>query len=270
MTEYKLNYNFQPPDKRDHIFKAEIDKKNNLEIATIIKPVSNSIISKNTSISPSSYIITNLPNILNQGNLGSCVPNAFAYSISSQTYKTFNSSRLYHYLNCRIIDNTPLNKDYGTTIRTACSAIRNNGAIPESIIAYNINLFANYPSLSTIQKAKYFKLFNYTFITQDLISIKNCLNTYRVPIIFGFLVYSSFMTNNVVSNGIVPNPNILTESFLGGHCMNIIGYDDSKQWFICANSWGTSWGKNGLCFMPYTYLLNSTLARDFCFTQFVY
>jgi len=78
------------------------------------------------------------------------------------------------------------------------------------------------------------------------------------------------MSNNVASTGIVPKPNIATEKLQGGHCMNIIGYDDSKQWFICANSWGTSWGNNGLCFIPYVYLLDSNLANDFCFTQFIY
>lgn len=47
-------------------------------------------------------------------------------------------------------------------------------------------------------------------------------------------------------------------------CMNIIGYDDSNQYFICANSWGTSWGANGYCYIPYEFLLNPNLGFDFC------
>ncbi|MCB1028587.1 MAG: hypothetical protein KDB24_12595 [Microthrixaceae bacterium] len=31
----------------------------------------------------------------------------------------------------------------------------------------------------------------------------------------------------------------------GGHCVEIIGYDDSQQCWICKNSWGTGWGDSG-------------------------
>ena len=46
--------------------------------------------------------------------------------------------------------------------------------------------------------------------------------------------------------------------------MNIIDYDDSNQYFIYANSWGTSWGANGYCYILYEYLLNPNLGNDFC------
>jgi C1A family cysteine protease len=270
MSKYKLNYCFQSKDERDHIFQTKISQCKTLEISSITKPSSNTTNTINSSISPSNFTITTINPILDQGNLGDCVINAFSYCISFQTNNNFNSSRLYHYAICRILDNTPLNEDNGTTIRTACSAIKNYGAVKESSYAYNINLFANLPSLSIIQSSKYFKTFTYTFINQDITSIKNCLNTYKVPIIFGALLYSSFMTNSVASTGIVPMPNVTKETLEGGHCMVLIGYDDTKKLFTCANSWGTFWGKNGLCYIPYNYLLNSQLASDFCFTTFVY
>jgi C1A family cysteine protease len=44
----------------------------------------------------------------------------------------------------------------------------------------------------------------------------------------------------------------------GGHCMFIIGYDDNfvnldntKGAFKISNSWNTSWGDNGYCYLPY-------------------
>jgi len=221
-----------------------------------------------TKSSPSSFIISSLGNILDQGNIGSCVSNAFAFCINTQTKNHFCISRLYHYTICRIIQNSPLNEDDGTTIRTGCKSISNWGAMDENNYSYNTKNFSQLPSLSYIKYAKYFKKFSYTFINQDKISLKNCLNTYKVPIIFGIMIYSSFY--NTGPNGIVPFPNISNESLEGGHCMNIIGYDDSKSWFICVNSWGKSFGNNGICYIPYNYILNTSLANDFCFTQFIY
>ena len=75
------------------------------------------------------------------------------------------------------------------------------------------------------------------------------------------------MTQNVAKTGIVPMPDLKKEKLQGGHCMNIIGYDDTKQLFICANSWGKNWGNAGFCYMPYMYILNTSLASDLCFLR---
>jgi len=42
-----------------------------------------------------------------------------------------------------------------------------------------------------------------------------------------------------------------------------VGFDDSRQWFIVRNSWGTSWGDAGYCYMPYNYICDTSLANDF-------
>jgi C1A family cysteine protease len=267
MSDRKLTYKFQNKDTRDHTYNAEKHPTNNLEVIKINMSSKNNLIEKTTPLSGKLFSITNLPKILDQGSLGSCVANSFAFCISLQTNKTLNISRLYHYINSRILDFAPLNQDAGTTIRTACKAISRYGNVPESLCPYISINFSTFPSLTTYQSAKLFKTFSYTFVNQNLTSIKNCLNTYKVPIIFGFLVYSSFMTQQVASTGIVPMPNVKTERPLGGHCMNIIGYNDGTQQFTCVNSWGTSWGNKGFCYIPYTYLLTPTLASDFCFLQ---
>jgi len=42
-----------------------------------------------------------------------------------------------------------------------------------------------------------------------------------------------------------------------------VGYDDSRQWFLMRNSWGTGWGMKGYFTMPYAYLLSPGLSQDF-------
>ena len=268
---YKLQYKFQEKDNRDHTYTSEIDKITiNLETTTIIRNGNVVIKTTTTDDKPKNYVVTNLPSIIDQGELGTCVANAFSYCVSKQTNKAINLSRLFLYAICRCIDYTPLNLDYGTTIRTACKSINQYGVCKENIYPYVTTNFVNLPPCNAFTNSKKFQNFTYTFITQNLTSLKNSLYTNNTPVIFGFVVYSSFMSTDVANTGIVPYPNVNSETLEGGHCMCIVGYNDTTQLFKCANSWGTSWGQSGYCYLPYSYLLDATLASDFCITQFIY
>lgn len=291
---YKCNYKFRPKDARDYIF-STIEKTNNsiirkgeiletvanktdLTISTLTATTKTSAPTNSTTPTNSTATIkTTAPiyniskptvSILNQGIIGDCVCNAFSYAISFQTNNGNNLSRLLMYATCRILDGVPLSQDSGTTVSSACSALKNYGTCSETLYPYIEPNFSKFPPLSTYQNSKLFKTFTYTYVEQNLASIKSCLQTYNVPIIFGLIVYSSFMTTNVTTTGLVPLPNVNREKLQGGHCMVLVGYNDITQTFLCANSWGTSWGLKGYCNIPYTYLLNANLAGDFCFIQF--
>ena len=124
------------------------------------------------------------------------------------------------------------------------------------------------PPLYAFKQSLYFKTYKYVFVNQkkeDLISV---LYNNKIPIIFGFNVYDSFMSNSVANTGIVSYPDTTKEEYLGGHCAVIIGYDESTELFTCVNSWGSSWGNSGLFTMPYKYVLDASLASDFCYLYF--
>jgi C1A family cysteine protease len=267
---YKLSYKFQEKDERDHTYTTELNVIPQFKLETTKITRNGKLLLKTSKATPNNYTVTNLPSIIDQGELGACVTNAFFYCVNKQTNKTVNLSRLFLYALCRCVDYTPLNQDDGTTIRTACKSINQYGVCKENIYPYVTSKYMNLPPLNVFNSSKKFKKFIYTFINQDLASIKNCLYTNNTPIIFGFMVYSSFMTIDVANTGVVPQPNTSNETLEGGHCMCIVGYNDTTQQFKCANSWGTSWGQSGYCYLPYSYILDSNLASDFCFTQFVY
>jgi C1A family cysteine protease len=265
---YKFSYEFQKKDDRDYIHKTETHPQNlKLELTTVITPLKT--ILKVVPASPATFTIANLPPILNQGDLGSCVANAFSYCVSKQTNKRVNPSRLCLYAICRSIDYTPLDQDDGTSIRTACQAIANYGVCQEFVYPYTSS-YKSLPSLTAFANSKKFRQFTYLFISQDLTSIKNSLRTYNAPIIFGIMIYSSFLTETSSKTGIIPLPDKKKDTLLGGHCMTIVGYNDTTQMFTCGNSWGTRWGVNGYCYIPYNYLTDRTLASDFCVTTFVF
>jgi Zn-dependent metalloprotease len=84
-----------------------------------------------------------------------------------------------------------------------------------------------------------------------------------VPFIFGVVAYQSFMTEETRSSGRVPLP-ARGENVIGGHAMLAVGYDDGEQAFIARNSWGTEWGLEGHCLVPYPFLLGrNTAGGDF-------
>ena len=263
-----LSHKFQPKNAKNYMYAAS---SINVSTLQIVQSKGLTIAPTITSVKtpPTSFSVSVLPSILNQGNLGDCVANAFYYCIMSKTQNVTNLSRLCLYAICRSIDFTPLNQDNGTMISTACAAIARHGVCKENFCPYNINNYASLPPLVAFQNLKLFDKFTYSYINQTALSIKSCLSTNNVPIIFGTMVYSSFMTNTVAANGIIPMPNIAKETLEGGHCMVITGYNDSTQMFTCANSWGTSWGKKGYCYIPYAYMTNANLVGDLCFITFV-
>jgi len=242
----QLNYTFQKKDERDHKF------------LKIVKP----------GQTPSSFSLQNkIGLILDQGEIGSCVSNAFAQYINMSTNKTVKISRLYHYYCGRALGGDSSADDTGLDIRTAAKIIQKYGASSENIWPYRTAQFSTLPPFNVFKASKLFRKYNYAFVNQDLGSLKVCLSVNKSPIIFGFSVYDSFM-NSV--NGQITLPDVNTETLQGGHCMLIVGFNDTNQSFICVNSWGNQWGDKGYCYMPYAYILDPSLSSDFCKLNFVF
>jgi len=263
-TIYNLNYKFQKQDHRDYMLTHE-PETGSIKLKT---KVGEKIIASEPILPKLNLYRINKPIIiLNQGSIGSCVANAFAMNIACQTFNRNVISRLMVYALARIYDNTPLSDDAGTEVRSAAASIAKYGVCPERIYNYTTSNYSTLPPLVAFKSSNLFTSFVYTFVKQDLKSIQACLNTYKVPIIFGFFVYNAFLSSSVTKTGIVPMP-LPNEKPIGGHCMNIVGYDDAKKLFICANSWGNLWGDKGYCYIPYDYLLNPNMACDFCYLTF--
>jgi C1A family cysteine protease len=66
----------------------------------------------------------------------------------------------------------------------------------------------------------------------------------------------------VAKTGLVPMPRP-GEKSQGGHCVLIVGYDQTKKWFICRNSWGVNWGDKGYFYLPYEFVENPNYCDDF-------
>lgn len=243
----KRKYTLQPSphDSRDIIFKLD-------RSITQLPPV--------FDLSP------NMPPVLDQGSLGSCVSNATSnclrYLLRKEKKTEFQPSRLFIYYNTRVlIENKDENDDCGVCIRDVCKALSKYFACGERLWPYDINKFNVKPSNDAYAKAKEHSTIKYFSVPQNLISIKSTIS-HGTPIIIGIQVYESFESDEMTKTGILSLPKE-NESCFGGHAILLVGYDDRKKMFKCMNSWGLNWGQHGFFQIPYDYVLNPAYANDF-------
>jgi len=67
----------------------------------------------------------------------------------------------------------------------------------------------------------------------------------RGPLVTCLTVYDDFM---YYAGGVYQHS---TGNLDGGHCVCVIGYDDTQGAWICKNSWGTGWGAQGFFLIAY-------------------
>lgn len=244
------------PDARDHIYSAPRVATANLPASTDLR--------------------ADLPAPYDQGQIGSCTANAiagaFQFALRKQSLADFTPSRLFIYYNERAMEGH-VGTDSGAQIRDGVKSVAKQGVCPETEWPYeavpadaNGNFpagarEATKPSDACYSDALKSRATTYQRVTTTLDQLKGCLAS-GYPFVFGFTVYESFESQQVAQTGIVPMP-ASSEQVLGGHAVLAVGYDDSKQRFLVRNSWGTGWGQQGYCEMPYAYLTESSLSSDF-------
>jgi C1A family cysteine protease len=204
------------------------------------------------------------PPVYDQGQLGSCTANGIAGAIEFDQQKQgnpeFTPSRLFIYYNEREMEGT-VPQDSGAQVRDGIKSVATIGAPPETDWPYVPAEFAVKPPAAAYADAKQDLVSAYLRVTQNLAQMQGCLAE-GYPFVLGFTVYESFESQAVADTGMVPMP-ASSEKSIGGHCVVAVGYDATKRLFYIRNSWGTGWGLNGYCMMPFEYLLSAQLASDF-------
>lgn len=191
-----------------------------------------------------------------QGEVGSCTANAVVGAMEYNEIKNGGSfvdlSRLFVYYNSRVIEDT-VDEDMGAYIRDAVKSASRYGACTEKKWPYKVPKWASKPSKSCYADGAKRSVSLYVRVGtfDDIINV--LADGY--PVVFGATLYESFTSPEVAKSGIVPLPK-LNERTIGGHAMLIVGYDKDQQNFIIRNSWGTGWGQDGHCVMPFKYFEN--------------
>ena len=133
----------------------------------------------------------------------------------------------------------------------ALEYMRRNGTISESCFPYEEKRVACSDKCAGWQN-EIVKVLNYTVLPADAASFKQTINE-QGPITVWMEVYDDFFS---YSSGVYQKA---WGTLRGYHSIALVGYNDSGQYWIVKNSWGTGWGEGGYFRISYSENnLNST------------
>jgi hypothetical protein len=192
--------------------------------------------------------------IRNQGHQGSC--SAFATTAVIEFLRSDKQrySPAFLYWNARVLcGDTAV--DSGATMYQSIKAATEKGVCQELQMPYDPDTFTTAPSEAAIEDALNCKVLEAQTVNTDLNSIKSALCD-GYPVIIAARIFDSFSETNC---GFVPHPSAAEiagkerSDGNGLHAMVICGFSDKERVFVVRNSWGTNFGENGYCYIPYSY-----------------
>lgn len=221
--EHKLGAIFSPNDVRDYRLVAST-------IATSY---------------PASFEIENMPEVKNQGKVGSCVAHAISTVIEYHSRKYGDDNRPmsvgYIYGNRKNTTHT----GEGMITRDAVAVTCEYGDVPHELFPYNREV----PEIITKFNDDIDELYNFGY-PQRFSSYYRITNDNEAkatlmkgnPIVMTMTWYEDIR----VIDGVMTTK---MEKQTGGHCMVIYGWNETG-WLV-QNSWGTGWGTKGRVIIPY-------------------
>lgn len=232
---------------------------------------------KVTEYANSHSLLQIAPAVYDQGQTGTCTANAICGALQFiENDKTFKPSRLFCYYEERVREgqtNTTL-QDTGADPMDGLVSLKSQGICSEDLWPFVESKVDTAPTQTCYSQALSHKFTNIGYVAKPNIVGTQLLDNIRksilssVPVLIGITVYSSFESDSVAKSGLIPLPNLKKETLLGYHEILIIAYDDTRQSFMIRNSWGNNWGLDGNAWLPYSYVMNSSLCSQFiCITK---
>lgn len=192
--------------------------------------------------------------IRNQGAQGSCSSFAISSVIEAVCPEDKKLSPAFLYWNARAA-NGKTDTDSGASLYDVLKGAADKGVCEEDQMPYNAKIFTVSPSEEAFADALGRRVLEAQTVELDMNAIKSALSD-GCPVIIAAQIFDSFSETR---SGFIRQPS-KSEIVDGGrkdghgrHAMVVCGFSDKERIFVVRNSWGTKFGDNGYCYMPYSY-----------------
>ncbi len=203
------------------------------------------------------------PKVKDQGVLGTCsvfsLVSIYEYILNKTDRKNDLSERFVYY---NVLNDSGRLEDSGASLYGVIESITKYGTCDERLCRYNVDLYKDRPSDSAYENAKTHRISSAKNVKIDHKDITSALSE-GFPIAISLKIYESFGEN---IKGFVRRPtnDEIERGEYGNHAMVICGYSSEEKFYIVRNSWGTGFGDNGYCYIPFSYIDDSSLANSAC------
>jgi C1A family cysteine protease len=201
------------------------------------------------------YVKLALPPVGNQGGEGSCTAWATAYANISYYTRVFNKD--FSYTSSQAIRSPEFlynptkvnsNCNSGAYMSTVLNYVKGTGVCSWSQMPYSDAGCSTLPNATQKAQAAAAKIESWSSVPRNITTVKQWLDK-GYPLLVAFDVNTNFL--NQTYNAPYINKTYSNTGNRGGHAVAIIGYDDSKQYLIAQNSWGTGVQDKGYFYISY-------------------
>jgi C1A family cysteine protease len=135
----------------------------------------------------------------------------------------------------------------GTKAALTLDLLRDVGALPLDEFAFDGGWCGRQPSQAELDRAKQFRIRGWTALDASAPQRVKEQLARGAPVIFSMRITRKMQAlrgDTVLEEDDAPGE---------GHAMVVVGYDDARRAFLVQNSWGRSWGANGLGWFGYEF-----------------
>jgi len=181
--------------------------------------------------------------ILNQKQKPACV--GVSVKLLADEYFKKSMSAMWIYNKAKYFDEFPGEAYAGTSINGACQMLKVRGVCEEYLFPYTQDT----ENEGAEENSKLYKIGGHFCVDKEMKEIKAAVlqKTLCTPI----KVHSYFYT--VPKDGIIDKDEYLVTEKRGSHAVAVTGWKtiNGVEHIEIQNSWGTSWGDDGVCYMPF-------------------
>ncbi|WP_026951238.1 C1 family peptidase [Algoriphagus mannitolivorans] len=210
---------------------------------------------------PASHDLSNfLPEVGNQGRLGSCTAWATAYYGRSLLHNFSQGSSRAQAVTLSpsfIYNQITKGQCKGTSIFQSLQLLVEEGTSEWEVFPYQSTGCNLQPSPEQRENARNFKMKDFLILSgENMVAEVKTLLTQGNPVVVAMGLDREFGKKDALGLSAYRPHQVKKKEIYGSHAMLVVGYSDQYRAFKLVNSWGSGWGDQGFIWVDYAAFEN--------------